>query len=210
MRYESDYIMRMIQLFRLLLEHLAGITEPEKLSLGEAEIENALQIITGLGWSEVEYLSEEQLSEMLGTQGEGPLRLSALARLLCIRADFHERLGKQEHCRAFRRRALRLYLAADCPPEALRDSYAALRDLGRRFLPELSDEECRKLGRLYERAGYYADAEDAFCAQAAHEQAQAFYERLLCLDDGELARGGLPRGEVAQGLARIARLRGER
>ena len=63
----------------------------------------------------------------------------------------------------------------------------------------------------YEQGGTYARAEDELFAllESAHGHAdaigmgEAFYERLLALDDATLDAGGLPQAEVEAGLAEI-------
>jgi tetratricopeptide (TPR) repeat protein len=70
------------------------------------------------------------------------------------------------------------------------------------------------LALFYEQAGQFAKAEDALFSLIeaapgntdALAMGAAFYGRLLRLDDGQLAAGGLPREEVEAGLAELKRL----
>jgi tetratricopeptide (TPR) repeat protein len=72
----------------------------------------------------------------------------------------------------------------------------------------------RRLVTLYTRAGRYAEAENWLFRLLADSPgdvavARAFYEGLLVLPDDALEAGGLPRGEVYEGLSELAGMEGE-
>lgn len=203
MHYENDYIMRMLNFIKMLLEYLAGLTDAQQLEQGQDRIEKLLTSLTGLGWNQVDSLDAEQLARMMGERGEGPGRCFAIAQLLCMRADLQERLGLADHVEEWRRKALSLCLRISPPAELADPLYVMLQSLGKRFFASLDEWEYLLLGQVYAQAGYYADAEDALCAQSDPYATYAFYQRLLQCTDEELSRGNLPREEVLQGLARI-------
>jgi hypothetical protein len=75
-----------------------------------------------------------------------------------------------------------------------------------------------RLAAYYEAAGRFDQAENMWyrlwiapapeaAAAQSHELGAAFYERLLALADDELIAGGLPREEVEEGLAALAKRR---
>lgn len=207
MNYESDYVMRMLHFLRLLAQHLAGLSDAQQLSAGDDGLEEALRKLTGLSFATVDSLPPAQLAELFSRQGDGDARLYAAAEILRLRAELHGRLGFAGDAQAMERKAFRLFLRIQDVPEELAESlYVTLKAQYRRAGDGLADAELRLLAGLYEKGGYYADAEDMYCLQGEYGVTLDFYARMQAMSDAALERGGLPRAEVEEGVARIRRI----
>lgn len=210
-RYESDYIMRMIHMLRLLYEHLLGVTDADRMRSGEDEIRETMGKLVGLTPDVALAMDAGQLADMLGGDGEGLARRYALAELLRMQGEMYESLAFPEDGERCLRHALALYLAAaDAPDPLPDDALIPTQTLFRRFFSTLEDQTFAAAGEYFERLAAYPDAEDAYCAQEDIAPAAAFYERLLAMPPEQVERGGLSHGEARDGLRRVERLRAER
>ena len=208
-RYESDYIMRMIHLLRLLYEHLLGITDSDRLRNGEDAIRETMGKLTGLTPDAAMSLDVEQLCEMLGDDGEGMLRRFALAELLRMQGELYESFAFAEDAEPLLRKSLLLYLSTAKTATELKESTVLhAQKLYRRFFSVLKEGEHLQAGQFFEEMACYADAEDAYCAMDDALFAAEFYRRLFALSPEELARGGFTNEETQDGFMRITRILG--
>lgn len=142
-------------------------------------------------------------------------RLILLGGLLREQADLDAAEGRDDEATLGRMKALQILLTgiveegSDSPQasEAIGPLLGALAEY------ELSPQLHDLLWRHAEQAGDFARAEDWLFAllerePGALERGIAFYERLGLHTDDELARGDLPRGEVAAGLGELRARRG--
>lgn len=209
-RYESDYIMRMIHLLRLLYEHLLGITDQDMLQLGEDRLRETMGKLTGLTPDAALAMDMGQIRDMLGSDGEGLSRFYALAELMRMQGELYERISFPEDAVPFLRKAMLLYFeTARAPRPLCDDAVVAASPLFHRFFADLTEREYLLAGQYFEQARCYADAEDAYCAMEDARSADAFYRRLLSLSPDAIEQGGLSFGEAHEGFRRIARILGD-
>ncbi len=200
MYYQSDTVMRMIESLGQLLRRLLGLTEEQRLEEAAHLLRDAMHRLTGVELSVARALPAERLFYLIGT-GE-PARTLAAARVMCMQADLDDGLLCPEEGAALRQKALEVYLRLG--PEGggyVVEHVEVLRGRGIPADPHL-------LMQFYESVGSFARAEDALDAALTagtldEQDARAFYARLLALSDGTLVRGGLPRGEVLEGMDRF-------
>ncbi len=206
-RYESDYIMRMIHLLRLLMERLLGLTGAQQREAGEDEIAKVMGLLTGITPGAALTLSPDQLADVLGSDGEGVARRFALAEILRMQGDFYQRLGEDEDALRSHRRSAQMYFRSyDAPAELLRQAYPSVRAMFRQFFAEFDAKDFLYAGSFFEAVRAWDAAEDAYCAAETEEEALVFYDRLAAIDEDDLTAGGLSRAEVSQGRERIVKL----
>lgn len=151
---------------------------------------------------------------LMGTDPETrPARCYVLGVLLKEEAEI-ERLGhRDEESLHSCLKALSLLLTAFLEsPRPLEGDHATRIEECVVFLQDvhLPPEVLEQLMMFYERVGKFAKAEDALFAlidmsDEYKDRGFAFYERLLQQPDAALEAGGLPRGEVEEGLSQLKR-----
>lgn len=217
---QRDYILRLIEQLGPGAAALLRSAEQRKgLQYREAgrTIDQALRQYFGLDTEAVRGLSAEELVALVRL-GHSPLigsdalvdKLGLLAALLGEQAELDTAQGDPEggaDC-ALRALQISLIVLTEDDPNAARAVGALDPLLGQLAGYELPRPTMALLWRHYERAGEYGRAEDWLFTlldddPAALPEALAFYERLASRSDRELARGNLPREEVAAGLAEL-------
>ncbi len=170
------------------------------LSVGAARERSAEELVgmVRLGWSP--YAGREALGE----------KLTLLAALLREQADLDAAEGDEEGALDGRIKALQIFLTVlienDATSERAAEAVAPL--LVHLAGYDLPPPVKALLWQRDEQLGAFAGAEDWLFAlldddPGALESGIAFYERLGHHTDADLARGNLPRDEVAAGLAEL-------
>ncbi len=212
--FQRDYMMRMIQQMTEAIAAVIGLRQRKEHQEALEAIDELLDRKLRLKASLVHALSEEDLIAMLTTSGvPDTVSLEAIARLLREAGDIHDERGEESAALARWIKALGLNLrlssiGAD-PVIADPDEEAALL-LDKLAAYELPGRMKRLLVSWHERNGRFDQAENWLHelledGEAEHDEAAAFYNRLLLASDDELAAGGLPRQEVESGLADLLR-----
>lgn len=204
----------------------AQAMEPLRLEIGRlvelGRIEEALGKLdeaskrsTGSGLQLLKALPDEQLVALLG--GEGGLdagKALLLAELLNLAAGVYDEQPDDGSSAGLSSKALRLYLEAFAADPELLEHYAPRLEGLEAKLSDytLPAELERQRFAYYTRQGIYAKAEDSLFelldrGEAELSSAEDFYRELERRSDAELRAGGLPREEVEEGLANVARLR---
>ena len=205
MYFQSDYVMRMIEMMgdfmRKLWQLIFHLTEEDKYNDAYSLLSNHMRRFTGMDLAMLASLSGDSLISILP-----PERQVAAAELLSIQAQMLMQQERFEEMQRSLEKAIALFLsAADADDKRAQPLFAQVRQL-ELAAGELPIALYLELGAFYEAAGQYACAEDQY-ARAADAQiiyrtdAQLFYERMMGLSDAQLLRGGLPRGEVVEGMA---------
>lgn len=183
----------------------------------EAIDEINLTVSTELGLSPrfVKGVTDGDLLGMFRSGLISPERTAALAKLLKERADINWAQGERNNGLIRTVKALTLYLEAfdKAQESAFLEYYSDIEllaaNLGDHALP---DSTRRKLFAYYEGVHKYSKAEDvlfealeASPAAAWVEAGRQFYERLAAKSDAELTAGNLPREELEESRAELAR-----
>jgi tetratricopeptide (TPR) repeat protein len=208
----------MIEQIGQFLLALKKLLEENKLDEARQQLDQAYREWFGLDPNFVLSAPEDYLLLLTsGRVGEVD-KLVALSDLLEMEGQLCERLGDYETSSQCNLKALNILAES-----ILRQNQGTSNQLLSRvemFVEKLEDDELPlethdRLFRLYEQTGKFAAAEDRLfqLIEATSEdervvaQGMTFYQRLLARDDHELKSGGLPREEVAQGLAELMRMR---
>jgi tetratricopeptide (TPR) repeat protein len=209
-RYESDYIMRMIHLLRQLMEVLMGTTEPQQRDAGLRAIADTMARLTGITPDAALSLTPVQLSALLGDDGDGLARRYAVAELLRMQGELYERFGQPLDAeRSLRKALMMIFQTVGVPEELLRQSYPHAYRLFSLFFANMDEDEYAAAGGYFDALCAWERAEDAYCAKEDTAAARACYLRLLEQDEATLEAGGLTRAEVLEGYERILRIEGE-
>lgn len=222
--FQRDYIMRMIEQFSLAVGTLLGLKRERKTDEAQQALGEMFKRLFGLNPQLAGALNERDLIDLLNREGEATAeKMLVLAGLLKEQADLLALQDRAEDSFRLNVKALNLSLMAarEQPTSEWFDIAGQVESLLERLNEyELPDETNGMLWRYYEITGRYADAEDVLFelldklertggsdGQAAYGrllgEAEAFYERLLELDDEGLEAGRLPADEVREGLAEI-------
>lgn len=196
MYFQRDYVLRMIEMVGELMRRL--VDEVEEISARE-ELDEIAAKGCGLTMAVLRGATPESLLSML----DEPQRYLA-AKLLEISVEIDRRTHTDDALLPEQAQALALYSALEDPDyqqSAAERAHFLLRDT----LSGLPIETMRSAGALFERAGRFADAEDALYAAMESDPAmatglRAFYHRALAAEDGALRAGGLTREEVREAL----------
>jgi len=219
---QRDYILRMIEQMGVgwaALLRVAGFRQAQRYAQAEQLLDQTLRRSLGLDGGALDRLSAEELIGLVRlarsagardeVTSEKLLLLAALAR---ERAALHAAQPEPERERSadYAMKALQIFLTVllEEDPDAERAS-AAIGPLteqlaGYALPPTVKD----LLWQYHEQIGAFAKAEDWLFALLDEEpqslaRGVAFYERLARHPDELLARGDLPRDEVATGLAEL-------
>lgn len=179
------------------------------------EINETVRTNLGLSPRFVKGVTDQDLLGMFRSGLITTERAVALAKLLKERADINWALGEPKNGLIRTVKALMLYLEAfDKKQEGtFADYYADVEllaaNLGDYRLPADARE---KLFRFYEASGKFSKAEDLLfetLETSANgtwvEAGKRFYERLAAKSDAELEAGNLPREELEESRAELAR-----
>ncbi len=228
--FRQDYIMRTIRVFIDAMILLIRSRRDQDFHRARSIITQTWEDIFGLSTASVMALSERTLLSMLMKRSGGAVDTALMAARL-FKEDGALAMvdGQEEDGRRLFRKALNCYLEIAVEPsigtEGFRwiseeinatslvtDPHEAIGEL----LDLLEDEELPMstsmlLFRYYERYGHFARAEDILFHilddyPAEPEIARlglGFYERLESMANDRLERGGLPRGEVLEGLDQL-------
>jgi hypothetical protein len=217
---QRDYILRLIEQLGPGAAALLRSAEQRKgQQYGEAgrTIDQTLRQYFGLDSGAVRGLSAEELVALVRL-GHSPLvrsealaeKLVLLASILAEQADLDAAQNDPEGSADCALKSLQIFLVVltEEDPHAERALAALdplLRQLAAYDLPTPTKEQ---LWRHFERSGEFARAEDWLFALLDDApdvlpEGIAFYDRLAWRTDDELARGNLPRDEVAAGLAEL-------
>jgi hypothetical protein len=217
---QRDYILRQIEQLGSAYGALIRSAEERKglqYRVAGEPFDEALRQHFGL---DGETVRERSAEELIGTirlessayEGRDVVadRLALLAALVREQADRDAEQGDADEAAIGRLKALQIFLTVLVEEGASSDFAARAIDPLLELLAayELPREVKELLWRYAEQLGDFARAEDWLFAlldedPGALEQGIAFYERLARLDDDELARGNLPRAEVAASHAEL-------
>ncbi|MDR0897824.1 MAG: DUF6483 family protein [Oscillospiraceae bacterium] len=198
MYFQKDYVLRMIEMLGELVRRIGEMTREAD---ARGEVKEIAERACGLPIGLLANTDAASLPEMLG---EAQRYLAG--QLLLIHLEIEARKAPEETLAPIRAQALSVFATLTEPDYLLPAADEAVR-----LLPDLADqlplETLVSVADLLERAGQYAPAEDAHFAAlergGAIQPAANFYERLARLPDAALLQGGLPRAELAEGLAAL-------
>lgn len=210
---KNDYIMKIVeQAGRVLQQVLRRADENPAAALDE--IDEALQLYTGLSRTDVDALSAEQIAAHLRRAEMGGFGETLMvAELLAAEATLSERGGDDDVAYDQRLKALELHLEitlghslTHVPTDSNIETLLTALDAY-----ELPQKVKLRLFAYYEKAGRLALAEDTLFELLEDtgsdsqlvETGLAFYERLLQKTDYELLSGDLPREEVLAGMEEL-------
>jgi hypothetical protein len=179
------------------------------------QINHTLHTDLGLSPRFVKGLTAGDLLGMFHSGFISAERLIVLAKLLQERADINWVQGQPDNGLIRTIKALTLYLEVfdkgrqSVFAEYFSDIELLAGNLGDYQLPA---DTCKKLFRYYEQAGKFSKAEDVLfegletsADSGWLQEGRSFYERLSAKSDEELAAGNLPREELEESQADLAR-----
>jgi tetratricopeptide (TPR) repeat protein len=175
-------------------------------------LQGAQRSMVGLESGLLRRLSSADLRVLLGGAGGTPDVEKCLqcAELLSAEHELRTNLGEDDSAQA--RKALELYLyVLEAEPEFAPHYSGRLRTLTRSLGYAAPPPVQAQLIDAYLHAGRFDEAENWLYRllnaepEVARARAEAFYRELLTRGDAALAAGGLPRAEVEEGLANVAR-----
>jgi hypothetical protein len=222
---QRDYILRQIEQLGMAYGALVRSAEERKglqYRVAGEPFDQALRQHFGL---DAETVRARPAEDLIGTirlessafEGPGVVadKLALLAALVREQADLDAAQGDDDEAAIGRLKSVQLFLTALVDEGASSDFAARAIDPLLELLAayELPREVKELLWRYAEQTGEYARAEDWLFVLLdndpdALDAGIAFYERLGHFSDEELARGNLPRAEVAAGLAELRERRG--
>ncbi|RIX50861.1 hypothetical protein D3P08_19405 [Paenibacillus nanensis] len=210
--FQRDYFMRMINQMTEALGQVMGLRKQMKQEEALLVLDELLDKHFRLSSKLIRSLSDEDLMKMMTTNGiVDTNQLQAIAILMKQEALLHGELGRETEFYAMCVRSLRLFIRLSlmkAEPTIVEPDgeIEELLELTRSY--ELPVPAKRLLMAWYESKGRYDQLEnvmfelvEARALPAA--DAALVYDRLLALDDEELAAGGLPRDEIRQGLEEL-------
>lgn len=207
--YTRDYIMRLIEQMAQFIGRVSGLRRENKHTEALWEIDEQYLRLFRLNGRLARSMPPEDLIGMFTTSGVPETeQLQCIAALLKEEGEIYRELGKMEESVPRQVKALHLFVfsalhGADAKLFPTNEEIERLVAELRMYL--LPAQVQRLLMAYYEQRGQFAKAEDVLFElldrkEDVAEAGLSFYERLLSLGDGELERGGLPRGEVEMGL----------
>jgi hypothetical protein len=198
-----------------VLPRIAALSKEQRYKEAIEEINETARSELGLSARFVKGITDGDLQGMFRSGLITPERAAALAKLLTARADINWAVGEPNNGLVRTVKALTLYLEAfdKLQESALLEYYSDIdklvANLGDHALPESLRA---KLFAYYEAAGKYSKAEDvlfealeASTDAAWVEAGRRFYERIAAKSDAQLTAGNLPREELEESRAELAR-----
>jgi hypothetical protein len=214
---QRDYLMRIIEQFVEVLNHVLHLRRGGSLQEARLYIEQHIGRLVGIEPEDVATRSAAELTaEIRGrlSRHQQPQLVSdqlvVLAGLLHESAHISDEAGDQPRALEERLKALDLYVEVLTVDEPGCAPAEAAVDVILEELPDLpAPATMRKLVDVFEASGRFDEAEDwlfhLIDATPDNEKLLtdgiAYYERLLTLDDAALREGGLPADEALAGLA---------
>jgi tetratricopeptide (TPR) repeat protein len=198
-----------------VLPRIAELKKQQRYKEAVDEINETVRTNLGLSPRFVKGVTDQDLLGMFRSGLLTVERAVALAKLLKERAEINWAVGQPKNALIRTVKALMLYLEAfeKQQESTFADYYSDVEllaaNLGDYELPAATREN---LFRFYEAAGKYSKAEDLLfetLETAANgtwiETGRQFYERLAAKSDAELEAGNLPRDELQESRAELAR-----
>ncbi|MFN7967601.1 MAG: DUF6483 family protein [Acidobacteriota bacterium] len=203
---QRDYILRLIEQLARAVAAVISRRDAGDLTGAHRLVQNAAGDLLGLSGDDLERLSVDEWRTLLRPTGQLDVeRCIVVGSLL---DELFRTTGQPIHAE----RALPLLLeAAPLAAPELRDTLDARLAHLERALECLPADCAKTLALHWESRGKFGRAEDALHELrrvdpiAARAAARAFYDRLAPMNDRVLADGGLPRDELATGLAQFER-----
>lgn len=215
--FQRDYILRMIEQMTEMIASISGLKKQHKQELAFDQIDDLLGRYFRMNSQLLNTLSEKDLLSMLtvGTYLD-PERVLVLARVLREEAGLYDSMGKPDESYSRLIKALQLTMAASEEEPRANKAIISLTEELRESLKgyRLPQALLMRLTQHYERARQFDKAEDQLfealddaaageMREGAVEAGLEFYRRLLELGDDTLEAGGLPRGEILEGLKEL-------
>jgi tetratricopeptide (TPR) repeat protein len=215
--FQRDYILRMIEQMTEMIASISGLKKQHKQELAFDQIDDLLGRYFRMNSQLLNTLSEKDLLAMLtvGTYLD-PERVLVLARVLREEAGLYDSMGKPDESYSRLVKALQLTMAASEEEPRLRMAMISLTEELRESLKgyRLPQALLLRLTQHYERAGQFDKAEDQLfealddapdgeMREGVVAAGRGLYQRLLELGDDTLEAGGLPRGEISEGLKEL-------
>jgi hypothetical protein len=198
-----------------VLPRIAALIKEQRYNEAIDEINETVRRELGLSARFVKGITDGDLQGMFRSGLITPERSAALAKLLTERADINWAVGEPDNGLIRTVKALTLYLEAfdKLQESAFLEYYSDIdklvANLGDHALPESVRV---KLFAYYEAAGKYSKAEDvlfetlgASTDAAWIEAGRQFYQRIAAKSDAQLTAGNLPRQELEESRAELAR-----
>ncbi|MEC0125959.1 DUF6483 family protein [Paenibacillus pabuli] len=228
--FRKDYLLRMMEEMTEAIGKVFTLKQQRKHTEALSELDELLRRQFGLNLSLLNSLPAEDVIEMFRFRGVIEVdNLQQAARLIEEEAyiyhekakvegiDDQERMESEDEALIRWMRALHFYLYAlhnGANPKLLDapDRVEGILEQIKGY--ELPARTEKQLALYREQQGRYDQAENSWyrLLQVGDEHpihyrddVQAFYERLIQLEDHQLQEGGLPREEVEEGLAELSR-----
>lgn len=209
---ERDYFMRMINILTQMIARILFLKNNMEFPKALQDIKTTSKTLLGVDESLMQQLSPAQIMQLFGSDLTVAVPKSYVAAVLFKEeAEVRALMGEEEEPARLYLRSLTLLL----------DVYAWANEPIEHDHPKLIEEVLEKLHgfilptdlleKLFhyrERVGQYDKAENLLydildVKPGFKTEGMLFYKRLLEKKDEELARGGLPREEVVEGLEKL-------
>ena len=210
--FEKDYIIRIIHQFAQMLALILFRIRSGNIEEAHQDIQAASERFLGLKLDLILSLSNQELIEMLGVNGELDVEKSYIAaQLLFCEANIRD-ANNESGSKGIYLRSLDLFLKSYAQmDETLKiEAVSTIEQILLVLQKQHLSMDIYKLLILYhEHQGEYSKAEDCLfelvengCEEAI-QVGESFYSRLLNRTDQELKRGNLPLSEVNEGLQEL-------
>lgn len=211
MPQKDDFLTRVHEQLARVLAQARQLGSAGRTDEALAALHDAQRGIVGLDADLLRRIGSADLLLLLGGTGTPDVeRCLQCAELLAAEVELRAARGEADPAGA--QKALDLFLnALDAEPGFAPHYGEHLQGLTRGLGDAVPPRTQEDLVSAYTHAGRFDEAENWLYRfldaepEAAQTRAEAFYRELLALDDGVLAAGGLPRGEVEEGLANVTR-----
>ncbi len=208
--FKHDYIMRIIEELVQALHQIIGLKAERRFDEAEVVISRTGRLLLGCDMALLRGLSDEGIIALLKRPGAADIGAYLVAaELLREQGAIDGSRGRPDESYHCYLKSLSLYLESfTIVPEACSAEYAGkIAFLTDQLAPYVLPAHIqRKLLAYLERRGNFAQAENVLFQwaeggnPAAREHGRAFYARLRARTDDDLARGGLPRAEMEEGV----------
>lgn len=211
MPQKDDFLTRLQEQVQRTLEAARGLHRAGQTDEALATLHDAQRSIVGLDADLLRRIGSADLLLLLGGPGTPDTeKCLQCAELLSAAVELRADRGETDPAGA--QKALDLYLSAVAAEPGFAPHYEGrLGTLTRSLDYAVPPRTQEGLVAAYTHAGRFDEAENWLYRlldaepEAAQAGAEAFYRKLLGLSDAALERGGLPRGEVEEGLANVTR-----
>jgi hypothetical protein len=221
MGFRNDYILRLIEEMMKVVAHALGLKSRGKYDEALFAINEGLGRLLSLDSHKINLLTADTLLQWCQARSAADPQVTlTVGQAIAAAAEMHAAKGEEQTARSLAAKALHFLVSAHGMAGVQWEEEHTRQVNG--LLDRLAEEPLPGHTRLallayWERLGQFARAEDELFAlvQAADPQGpgpaqllavgEAFYQRLLGQSDAALAAGGLPRDEVLEGRAALAR-----